>query len=134
MNMPSPIRARGWISIPVSAREKYAIARGATGTSARHERVRDAVHEQRVQAGPLREDLGRGDLGGRGVALAHGGDVAAQLAGDPADGAQTQHLSEGYSAPQSGQSGRRCTCTRVNSSDDEVDGQERVQQRRLRRR
>ena len=34
MNRPSPICAAGWISIPVSARETYAIARGAAGTPA----------------------------------------------------------------------------------------------------
>ena len=34
MNSPSAILAAGWISIPVSEREKYATTRGAIGTPA----------------------------------------------------------------------------------------------------
>src|SRR3954466_9979077 len=34
MNSASPIWAAGWISTPVSVREKYAIPRGTAGTSA----------------------------------------------------------------------------------------------------
>ncbi len=123
MNRPSPIRARGWISIPVSAREKYAIARGSDRHLGHHERVRDAVHEQRVQARPLREDLGGGDRGGRGIALAHGGDVAAQLPGDPADAAQ--HLSPTVRAVRIAMHTHPRELQRH-----EVDGQERVAQRR----
>ena len=55
------------------------------------QRVRHAVHEQRVQARPAGQDLGGRDAGGRRVALAHGRHVAPQLTGDPADRPQTQH-------------------------------------------
>ena len=46
------------------------------------QRVRDAVREQRLDARPGREHLGRADAERRGVALARGGDVAADLARD----------------------------------------------------
>ena len=45
--------------MPVSARVSIEIARGSTGTPASVQRVRDAVGEQRVDAGPGGEDLAR---------------------------------------------------------------------------
>ena len=98
MNRPSPIRAAGWISIPVSAREKYAIARGSDRHARAVQRVGDAVREQRVHARPGGEDLGGRDARGRGVALARRGDVAPQLAGDRGGCAQAEHAPQGYRA------------------------------------
>ena len=74
---------------------RSASARGATGTPALVERVRDAVREQRVHAGPGGEDLERRDAARGGIALVGGGDVAAQLAGDAAQGAEPEHRAEG---------------------------------------
>jgi hypothetical protein len=55
------------------------------------QRVRDAVGQQRVQARPAGDDLGRRDVPRRRVALTHGRDVPPQLAGHSSDRAQTQH-------------------------------------------
>ena len=63
-----------------------AIARGTSGTPRPVQRVRDAVGEQGVDAGPQREDLERRDAARGGVALVGGGDVAADLADDAREG------------------------------------------------
>ena len=125
MNSPSPIFARGWISIPVSAREKY----DERARRERHvrgvQRVGDAVGQQRVQAGPAGDDPERRDALGRRVALAHGGDVEAQLAAASCP-------ASALLVPQSGQSGRGARRRAVVSIVAEVDVEERVDERRLR--
>ena len=49
-----------------------------------HQRVRGAVGQQRLHAGPAAEDLEGGDALGGGVAVARRGDVGAHLARPPA--------------------------------------------------
>ncbi len=79
----------------VNAREPSASIRGASGHARLGERVRDAVGEQRLHAGPRGEDLERRDAARGGVAGVGGGDVAPELAGDAAQGAETEHATEG---------------------------------------
>ena len=55
------------------------------------QRVGDAVGQQRVDAGPAREDLERRDAARRRVAIAGRGEVAADLAGDPRQRAEAEH-------------------------------------------
>ena len=54
--------------------------RGANGTPAASQHVREPVREQRLHARPGGEDLERGHAARGGVAVVRGGDVAPQLA------------------------------------------------------
>ena len=72
-----------------SARVSIESRRGSSGTPASLQRVRDAVGEQRVDAGPGGEDLRRRDAARGGIALARGEHVAAHLFGDPRERAET---------------------------------------------
>jgi hypothetical protein len=67
MNRPGPIRAPGWISMPVTGRQAQV---------ALVERVRGAVHPERVEARVAEQHLG--ERAGRGVALARDLDVAGE--------------------------------------------------------
>ena len=53
MNSPLPMRAAGWISIPVSMRVTIEISRGKSATPAAIQRVRDAVGEHGLDAGQV---------------------------------------------------------------------------------
>jgi hypothetical protein len=55
------------------------------------ERVRDAVGEQRVDAGPRGEDLGGPNAAGGRIAIAGGDDVSAELFRDPRGGGEPEH-------------------------------------------
>ncbi len=76
--------------MPVSARVSIEIARGRSGTPASLQRVRDAVGEQRVDAGPGGEDLGRRDAARRRIAVARRQHVATQLLGHPCERARSR--------------------------------------------
>ena len=90
-----PRRAGGSRSRSARARRRRARA-GRAGRRRRRARARRGGRAARAgRASRSRISSVETPVGG-GVALAHGGDVAAQLAGDPADRAQTQHPSEGY--------------------------------------
>src|SRR5204862_7780736 len=56
--------------------------------------VRDAVHEQRLDTGPRRQDLGARGAARRRVARVRGGDVAANLPEHPRERRQTDHAPE----------------------------------------
>jgi hypothetical protein len=75
--------------------------------AARHEvqarvvqRMRDAMDQQRLHAGPDEQDLGRRDVARCRVALSRRPDVPADLAHDPEE--HTQHLRGGDGGPSNG--------------------------------
>ena len=68
--------------------------------------VRDAMGEQRLDAGPAREDLAGARAARRGVAGVSGRDIAADLADDAREGAETEHA-ESVLPPNSGQTSPR---------------------------
>ena len=91
MNSPSPTRAArmdldpGQRARDVGQRPRRHRDAGAA------QRVRDAVGQQRVDAGPGGEDLGGRDALRRRVAVARRRDVAADLSGDAAQGPESEH-------------------------------------------
>ena len=59
------------------------------------ERVREAVREDRLDAGPVHEDLGRANAARGGVAVPRRRNVRADLAGDASQGAEPEHRNKG---------------------------------------
>ena len=59
-----PMTAPGWISMPVTNREKCEMRRATTEPFGAVERVRNAMKQNRVQAGIAKQDL-EAVLGGR---------------------------------------------------------------------
>ena len=95
MKNPSPIRAAGWISIPVTDRATAASTRGSSGHAGVVQGVGDTMGEQGVHPGPRRQHLERADPGGRRIPALGDRDVAPDLRRGALDQAEAGHAIKG---------------------------------------
>ncbi len=91
MKKSAPILAAGMDLDPGDGAARERERAGSHRDTRLVDRVRDAVGQQRLDAGPAGEDLDRADPARGGIAIARGGYVRGDLVRDAPECAESQH-------------------------------------------